>query len=197
MSVNFASLDHIITSKHYAQQMGCASSLERLMKIREQIHLTKHIILPMQENKYAIDAVYGFIEIGQWIARCECGGCEFVDPDEPVFYCFSCCNRAHAHMLRRVIFPDFATRQGIERLLMLRPVDDVRGQTDLERAGLARALIMVQVDENTVLPLARSWNADETLDDLHTQQDQAIIAWNKSMKDGTAFVDVFVDKDGK
>jgi hypothetical protein len=197
MNKNFTSLDYIITSRHYAILMGCESSFERIMKMREDIHQKKHIILPIQENKFSIEPVQGFIENSQWIGRCECGGCEFVDTDEPVFYCFCCCNRAQNHMLRRVIFPDFATRKEIERLLLLRPVDDMRGQTDLERAGLARALIVVQIDKNTVMPLTRSWNAGETLEDLHKQQDKAIAAWNKSIADGTAFVDVFKREDGE
>lgn len=178
-----SSLDYFITSRHYAQQMGCESSMERIMKMREAIHLSKHIILHIQANKIASDPVCGFIENGQWIARCECGGCEFVDPDEPVFFCFSCCNRAYNGMIRNVKFPDYETRQEIERLLLLRPVDDIRGITDLERAGLARALIVVQIDEDATMPLTRSWNVGETLDDLHNQQDNAINAW-MAQKDG-------------
>jgi hypothetical protein len=160
--------------------MGCISSLDRIMKMRDQILRVKHVLLPIQAEKYAIDPVYGFIENSQWIARCECGGCEFVDPDDGVFYCFSCCNRAYNSMLRHVVFPDADTRKEIEQLLLLRPVDDLRGQTDLERAGLARALILVQVSEDVALPLTRSWNVGETLDDLHAQQDDAIEAWIKA-----------------
>jgi len=175
------SLNYIVTARHYAQQMGCSSTLERIMKMREMVQAKKRTVLPMQVNKYAVDPVLGFIENGQWIGRCECGGCEFVDPDEPVFYCFSCCNRGYNHMLRRVKFPDVSTRMEIERLLLLRPVDDMRGQTDLERAGLARALILVQVDEKTVLPLTRSWNPDESLEVLRSQQDDAINKWSQKV----------------
>jgi hypothetical protein len=173
------SLDYIISARHYAESMGCQTALERIQKMREEYHMRKRVILPMQQDKYAADPVAGFIENGQWIARCECGGCEFVDPDDGVFYCFSCCNRAHQHMLRHVVFPDFETRMEIERLLLLRPVNDVRGQTDMERAGMATAILYISQGRKK-LPLTRSWDAHETLDDLHRQQDQALSMWSNA-----------------
>ncbi len=62
-------------------------------------------------------------------------------------------------MLRRVVFPDRETQVEIERLLLLRPVDDVRGQTDLERAGLARAIINVQFGAASFpsVPILERW----------------------------------------
>jgi len=176
----FESVNYIVTSRHYAESLGCTSSLERIMKMRDKINHIKHTVLPMQDKKYAADPVHGFIENGQWIARCECGGCEFVDPDDGVFYCFSCLNRGYNHMLRHVVFPDAKTRHEIERLLLLRPVNDIRGQNDLERVGMAQAVLFVKIDENGVLPLTRSWDVGETVADLHKQQDAAIAAWKKA-----------------
>lgn len=108
---------------------------------------------------------------GQWIADCECRGASFVDPDEPVFFCFSCGNRAHGKQLRPVEFP--AERAEIERLILERPVDDLRGLTDMERAGLATALVG---------ELARNWNG-ESVEQIHAAQDEALITWRKN---GTA-----------
>lgn len=189
--MNIDSLNYIITARHYAEQMGCTSTFGRILKMRDDMYTRKRLVLPMQQDKFAADPVQGFIENGQWIARCECGGCEFVDPDEDVFYCFGCCNRGYNHMLRHVVFPETETRQEIERVLLLRPADDMRGQGDLERAGLAKALIHVQRASST-LPLTRSWNADETLGDLHSQQDEAIAAWSAAQTTG-----MFIFKEGK
>lgn len=42
---------------------------------------------------------------GRWIARCECGGAEDVDPADPVFYCLSCGNALVNGELLFVEFP--------------------------------------------------------------------------------------------
>ena len=46
------------------------------------------------------------IDFGRWIADCECGGAEAVDPKDPVFFCVSCGNSRNSGRLREVIFPD-------------------------------------------------------------------------------------------
>jgi hypothetical protein len=107
---------------------------------------------------------------GQWIADCECGGASFVDPDEPKFFCFGCGNRAHGSRVRPVTFPPAEIRMEIERLVLLRPVNDMAGLTDLERAGMAKAL----ANNANGKPLSRSWRPGESVEDLHAQQDAAL-----------------------
>lgn len=112
---------------------------------------------------------------GQWIADCECGGAGFVDPDEPKFFCFGCGNRAHGNRVRPVTFPPAEIRMEIERLVLLRPVNDVAGLTDLERAGLAKPLLHAGK-----IALARNWNPGQSIEDLHNIQDQPIEEWRMS-----------------
>ena len=51
------------------------------------------------------DAVYAVVDNGRWIAKCECNGAEYVDPDYPLFFCCSCGNKSTDSRLRPVIFP--------------------------------------------------------------------------------------------
>lgn len=161
------SVSYIVTAKHYAEREGCATVKERILKRREALHKTKNIAL----NVLGLDKPSG-VEVrariwqGQWIADCECGGAEFVEPTEPVFYCFSCGNRDNNNYVRPVEFP--AQREEIEAAILARPVHDVRGLTDLERAGLATAAVVVIADGNEY-PLVRSWTAGETLDEILEQ----------------------------
>lgn len=147
----------------------------------------------------------------QWIATCECNTAMFVDPDEPIFFCFGCGNRLNGKRPRPVIFPPTAERKEIERLLLERPVEDVAGLTDLERVGLQKPLLEVQVeevDEQAVMtaamrnpdalkrsnfemptrvvlkPLTRSWEPGETPADLERQQRDAIKRWRQELKHG-------------
>ena len=162
------SLTRIITAKDYSEREGAGGSVrERILKTREMYHKRKNIALMVN----GIDAAQGAavrarIWQGQWIADCECGGAEFVEPTEPIFYCFSCGNRANNNYVRPVEFP--VEREAIEAAVLARPVDDVRGLTDLERAGLAKPLVIVDAD-GSQFPLVRSWNPDESLGELLEQ----------------------------
>lgn len=140
----------------------------------------------------------------QWVADCECNTTMFVDPDEPIFFCFGCGNRMNGGKIRPVEFPPKNERELIEALLLERPVNDVAGLTDLERVGLQKPILFVDVEvpqepllseflasqqvefpkKYQTLPLARSWNPGETPADLEAQQRQAIEAWKKDLKNG-------------
>lgn len=64
----------------------------------------------------SVKPVLAEINYGRWCARCEiCGGCEDVDPSEPIFLCVSCGGTSGFQM---VVFP--AEREQIERLLLKR-----------------------------------------------------------------------------
>jgi hypothetical protein len=201
--MNIKSVDYIITAKHYG-----GSARGYIRKMQRQIHL-KGIPVNIKD----LDAeptgtpVYARIWQGQWIADCECNGSCFVDPDEPIFFCFTCGNRANGQKPRPVIFPPEEERKEIERLLLERPVHDLAGLTDLERAGMAKPVLFVQVEEAQLsgpevdkllvesdqavealptiirtLPLTRSWEPGESLDDLHEQQDGPLEEWRKALK---------------
>lgn len=162
------SLTRIITARDYSEREGAGGSVRgRILKMREMYHKSKNIALTVS----GIDAPQGApvrarIWQGQWIADCECGGAEFVEPTEPIFFCFSCGNRVNHNFVRSVDFP--IERVEIEAAILARPVDDIRGLTDLERAGLAKPLVIVAL-EGSEFPLTRSWNPDESLAELLEQ----------------------------
>lgn len=191
--VNIRSVDYIITAKHYG-----GSARGYIKKQQQAIHRQRGIAITIKDLEKDPTGVPVSARIwqGQWIADCECNGASFVDPEEPVFFCFSCANRANGGKPRPVIFPPHEERLEIERLLLERPVDDLAGLTDLERAGMARPVIFVEVaisdqrsavsppaadarSETRVLPLVRSWAPGETVEDLHRQQDEPIQKWKR------------------
>lgn len=183
------SLDYIVTAKHMAAMEGAPDVKGRILKWRERLFKLKSIAVQIKDIDRPRGApVLARIELGRWIADCECGGAEFVDPDEPIFFCFSCGNRANDNVPRPVTFPPPAERQVIEQLVLQRPVDDLRGLSDSERAAGARALIMVEVgaaedEPKRLLPLTRSWDPHETIEDL-AGQNEPIKAWRDELKKG-------------
>jgi hypothetical protein len=54
------------------------------------------------KNAKKIDA---FIDAQRWICKCECGGAEVVDPEDPIFFCLSCLNESTKGRMRPVRFP--------------------------------------------------------------------------------------------
>lgn len=123
-------------------------------------------------------AVLAYIHQGQWIAACECEGHEFVDPADPVFFCWGCVNRANDGYLRPVQFPE--NWEEIEALILERPVDDLRGASDLERAAQARAKVVVVTDEGEY-PLVRSWKPGESAEEIRAQN--SVLVDNKKIKE--------------
>lgn len=175
------SLDYIITAKHY----GNGSARQYVKNQQIKIKRDRGIAVTVNDlEKVATgEPVQARIWQGQWIADCECKSASFVDPEEPIFFCFGCANRLNGNKPRPVIFPPEEERKEIERLLLERPVDDMAGLTDMERAGMAKALLLKQSGQ-AGLPLTRSWEPYETIDDLHAQQDAPIAEWRRSLKAG-------------
>lgn len=201
--MNIKSVDYIVTAKHYG-----GSARGYIRKQQQLLHKKGVPVLIKNLDQDAIGTpVTARIWQGQWIADCECNGACFVDPDEPIFFCFTCGNRANGQKPRPVIFPPEAERKEIERLLLERPVNDIAGLTDLERAGMAQPVLFVQIEETVVdmesldlnvdpqaipkmptvirtLPLTRSWEPGETAEDLRKQQEKPIKEWQASLKRG-------------
>jgi hypothetical protein len=72
---------------------------------------------------------------GRWIAHCECGGAEVVDPDDPVFFCLSCLNADNGRGLRPVEFPSEKERLQIAEVLLHRKERRSRGWLPTETVG--------------------------------------------------------------
>jgi len=162
------SVDRIITAADYG-----GSAREYILKHRQNIFVKRGVSITIRDlDKEPIGiSVNARIWQGQWIADCECNGASFVDPAEPIFFCFSCLNRQNDMKPRPVNFP--VNYKEIEHVLLLRPVDDRVGLTDLERVGMAKPLTYVQKD-GMLLPLPRSWEVGETVQDLLDQQQGAM-----------------------
>lgn len=159
------SLNYIVTAKHYGE-----SVMDYIKKQQFDILRSKNIkIFINYDAQPSRDKVKARIWQGQWIADCECGGASFVDPEEPVFFCFGCVNRRHDGVLRLVEFPE--NYKDIEEALLARPVSDWMGKDDRERAGMAQPILYVE----GLGGLSRNWNPNETLEDLLTQNSKAIL----------------------
>jgi hypothetical protein len=169
------SVDYIVTAKHYG-----GSARGYIRKMQQDIH-RKGIAVTIKDldKEPTGTPVTARIWQGQWIADCECNGACFVDPEEPVFFCFTCGNRANGQKPRPVIFPPTAERIEIERLLLERPVEDMAGLTDLERVGMAKPLLYVEDESGAVKPLTRSWEPHESAADLHQQQHETLKKWKQ------------------
>ncbi len=107
-------MDKVITAKDLADREGYLSVRERIDKLATRFN--RKLVL----DRVAGNPVYARIDFGRWIADCECGGAEYVDPDEPLFFCLSCGNLSTSGRAREVIFPD--NRPEIEKAVMNRKV---------------------------------------------------------------------------
>lgn len=67
--------------------------------------------------------VKALVNGGRWVARCECGGQENVEPDDPIFFCHECGNKISGGKSRPVDFPPPGRRKQIEENLMNIPVN--------------------------------------------------------------------------
>jgi len=107
--------DKIINAVDVARHHGMESATTWRAAIA---HLRGHRIDKTVDTQHP---VYAQISHGRWIAVCECGGAEYVTPDDPVFFCNSCGNRIVSHRLRKVIFPK--SRKRIEKKLLSEPLE--------------------------------------------------------------------------
>jgi len=197
---NIKSVDRIVSAKDYG---GSMTGYLRTQQ-RNYLKSGRAVNILGLDKAPTGTPVKARIWQSQWVADCECNTTMFVDPDEPIFFCFGCANRLNGGKIRPVEFPPEPERKEIERLLLERPVNDVAGLTDLERVGLQKPLLFVDVETDDevftvtgqgaekrkhnrqikTMPLVRSWEPGETVADLERQQRPAIEAWHKDLKHG-------------
>ena len=97
----------IVTARTIARRDGVQTATDWLRKAAAR----KGVRIPAV---IAGTAVIARIDHGRWIADCECKGAEYVDPEEPVFFCLSCLNAGNNGQMRPVKFPPASARAKIE-----------------------------------------------------------------------------------
>jgi hypothetical protein len=111
-------MTNVRTAKDQAIQEGHKT-------VKDRIHAwsvrSRHLFV---DDRTAGNPVYARIDWGRWIADCECGGAEYVDPDEPLFFCMSCGNKVSNGRARKVEFPK--DRSKIETETMKQPEGGAR-----------------------------------------------------------------------
>ena len=106
--------DKAVTALDYAKREKAASVKQRIERLALKYGLK------FTDDHPAGIPVKARLDFGRWIADCECGGAEAVDPKEPIFFCVSCGNLKVSGRLRRVVFPD--DWQEIEAQVMSIPI---------------------------------------------------------------------------
>ena len=104
-----------------------------------------------------------------------------VDVDYPAFFCCNCFNRNNGGALRPVQFPPALERLEIERLLLERPVNDVAGITDSDRAASAQAILYKDMPNGQTVGVLREWLPGETVEELR-EQNKLVAQWKNEIK---------------
>lgn len=160
-------MDKIIRATDFARREGARNVIERIARLSAQMARRRLLDTPFVGGEPVGVPVLAEVNYGRWIARCECGGAEMVDPDEPIFYCFSCGNGNTRGRPRAVTFPD--NIEEIERLLLERPLEYGGGANEIDRVFMARPL--EGVVDGQIVVMHRSWKPGESLDELRRQND--------------------------
>lgn len=161
----------ILTAKDAATALGYTgmSASQWFVVYGHQLFVKKLVNFDCTGNVIRKYSVHARIDAGRWIADCPiCSRSNYVDPDEPVFFCFGCGNQGSGSFVP-VIFPDTDVRGQIENLLLARPVySDVEDKNSISQAlnskpkypGLAR-----NWSEQTIAELEQANKVMEAEDD--------------------------------
>jgi hypothetical protein len=157
----------IVNGKHVAIEHKEKSFRDYIMRTAGTMFHSNIIQFPFNGKIAEKKTVNARVDFGRWMADCpDCNGCEYVDPDDPFFFCLSCGNATLEGYARKVIFPKDIEK--IESELMNRPVNDIAGSNVVERAKSAKLIYH---------GLSRSWNSGESVADLKRQ-----LAFSKELK---------------
>ena len=152
--------DKILRGSDVAKTLGAPSYREFVIKTARGLNRKYTGKLTNQRP------VLARIDYGRWLADCECGGAEYVDPDDPVFFCQSCGNASTDGKLRKVIFPEPEERKKIEEAVLERRVEVIPGLNVHNQALRAKS----------VDGIPRSWRPGESVEQLREQHEVAKLA---------------------
>jgi hypothetical protein len=118
-----------------------------------------------------------WIDNSRWLVTCPfCGNKEGVDPNEAILFCMNCDMLDNNYMALPVVFPDKPTASLIEAVLLERPVTFVPAPTKYERIVRQTPIIFKEIN-GQLLGLGRCWTPNQSIEDLHAEQDELISAW--------------------
>lgn len=176
----FQSINYIIRSKHLVKS---GNPKDWITQCLDNIFKNRGVKIEVREQVKG-SAVIARVYNGHWIADCDvCKGAMFVDPDYPFFFCCECFNRSNDGCLRPIQFPNENDRLEIEKLLLERPVNDIAGVTDSERAGRALPILYQEFADGSTQGLLRNWEPQETIENLK-EQNKLVEKWKKATKKG-------------
>jgi len=93
----------VFTAKDVYRRMGAKD----MNQFREIAAKKSHsLLMPAREKKPIGKPITACLDYGRLIAKCECGGAEYIDPDDLRFFCQSCGNIETGRRYRPVIIPD-------------------------------------------------------------------------------------------
>lgn len=148
-------MKRLITAKDVARRDGHSTVAEFLMALMETSIQRGYFQIRWDGEHVGGAPALAFVDFGRWLARCECGQHNYVDPSDPVMFCARCGN-GNSGVARPVIFP--ACRNEIEKLLLARPViESPAARSIVEKALLAKPKITV---------LTRNWFPGQSTADL-------------------------------
>lgn len=161
-------MERIISARDYARREGARNVKERIARLSAQMVAKRLLDTPFVGGETVGVPVLAEIGDSQWMARCECGGHEAVDPDEPIFYCFNCGNYKTKGKPRLVIFPSKEEIEEIEHLLLERPMIENGGANEMDRI-LMKLPALVGVIGGEPVIMRRSWKPGESVEELRRQ----------------------------
>lgn len=148
-------MKRLITARDVARRDGHATVTDLLLALMERSIERGYFRICWDGEHVGGAPAMALVDFGRWLARCECGQHNYVDPNDPVMFCARCGN-GNSGLARPVIFP--VNREEIEKLLLARPViENPAAKNVVEKALLAKPKISV---------LTRNWFPGQSLVDL-------------------------------
>lgn len=122
----------------------------------------KRINLPWNSEMDKTSPLKAFVTGGRWAATCECGESYYVEPSDPIGYCYGGCGNAVLNgAAREIIFPKNIDE--IEAVLLEREIDGV--PTAISRLG-TQAVLYTNLIKPKDAP--RNWDG-ETVNEMRKE----------------------------
>lgn len=173
-------LDIIAPASLMAQTQHFQTHVEWIRNTSARMYASGNLEAPWN-GQIKGKAVKACIDSSRWVSFCPyCNHAEAVDPVEKVFFCFNCNMLDNDHEALPVEFPEAKLMNEIIAVLMERPMKQVGGPTRYERIARMQPMIVI-VKGDRRYGLSRSWHWSQSVEDLHLEQDEAILQWKEKV----------------